>query len=690
LNETPGVDSPVRFLRGVGPARAERLAKLGVATAGDLLYLFPRRYEDRRSLTPISELRPGSATSVLARVVSIERRSTRRKNLSLVNALLTDGSTLAEALWFNRRGIEKILVPGSEASFYGRIESKGARIQITNPEFELLEDEDRQYETGRIVPVYPLVEGLYQRWLRRTVRSALELFTDELLEWLPDFVLERFSFPPLADAMGSMHYPEGNDDWKEARKRFAFEELFVLQTGLAMRRRMRKREKGGRPLVFDGAEAKRFISAAVPFSLTESQQRVLREIESDAGGSEPMNRLLQGDVGSGKTVVAALFLLASVDAGYQGALMAPTEVLAKQHFDVFSRWFQGTGVKTALLTGSMPPSERETVLAGVRDGSVSLLVGTHALIQEKVEFCDLAAVVADEQHRFGVMQRNMLVSKGTLPHVLVMTATPIPRTLTLSVYGDLSVSVIDELPPGRIPVVTRSMKKPTKRFLDFLRAEMDAGRQAYWVCPLIEDSEKSDLASAVARFESLRSMFGPERVGLLHGRLSSSEKESVMMSFARGDIRLLVATTVIEVGIDVPDATVMVVENAHRFGLSQLHQLRGRVGRSKMKCYCVLLGDPGSPDGRSRLRVMTSTNDGFKIAEADLAMRGPGEVCGVRQHGVTDFLVADLRRDRRLLEEARKTAFDLVERDPLLKSCPGLLGEVLRRFGDRLSLAETA
>ncbi|MEA3507593.1 MAG: helicase-related protein, partial [Synergistota bacterium] len=347
-------------------------------------------------------------------------------------------------------------------------------------------------------------------------------------------------------------------------------------------------------------------------------------------------------------------------------------------------------VTTALLTGSMPPSEREPVLAGVRDGSVSLLVGTHALIQEKVEFRDLAAVVADEQHRFGVMQRNMLVSKGTLPHVLVMTATPIPRTLSLSVYGDLSVSVIDELPPGRIPVVTRAMKKPTRRFLDFLRSEMDAGRQAYWVCPLIEDSEKSDLASAVARFESLRSMFGAERVGLLHGRLSGSEKESVMTSFAGGDIRLLVATTVIEVGIDVQDATVMVIENAHRFGLSQLHQLRGRVGRNGMKGYCVLLGHPGSPEGRSRLRVMTSTNDGFKVAEADLAMRGPGEVCGVRQHGVTDFLVADLRRDRRLLEEARKTAFDLVERDPLLKSCPGLLGEVLRRFGDRLSLAETA
>jgi ATP-dependent DNA helicase RecG len=433
-----------------------------------------------------------------------------------------------------------------------------------------------------------------------------------------------------------------------------------------------------------------FLHDVLPFSLTRAQERVFGEIRSDISRAVPMNRLLQGDVGSGKTVVAVLFLLCAVDAGCQAALMAPTEILARQHYENIRSWFDALGLDVVLLSGSLPQKEKNGVLERIQSGGVDVVVGTHALLEDDVRFSRLGAIVVDEQHRFGVLQRNRLTAKGEHPHVLVMTATPIPRTLTLSVYGDLSVSVIDELPPGRKDVLTQSVPGAGKRkLLRFLKKVMEAGRQVYWVCPLIEENEDLSVPSAERRHEQLAGLFGSDRVGLLHGRLPGRDKEKVMESFVRNEISLLVATTVIEVGIDIPNATVMVIEEAHRFGLSQLHQLRGRIGRGGDRGYCFLLGDPATEEGKARIDAMCETKDGFRIAEKDLELRGPGEVCGLRQHGVTDFRVANLVKDRELLERAREEAFELIKKDPGLENYGRLKSTLVRRFESTLDLAVT-
>jgi ATP-dependent DNA helicase RecG len=429
----------------------------------------------------------------------------------------------------------------------------------------------------------------------------------------------------------------------------------------------------------------------LPFKLTDAQKRVFSEIRDDVSKEIPMNRLLQGDVGSGKTVIAILFMLCAIDSGYQAAFMAPTEVLAKQHFEKIHKWLTPLGVKVSLLTGSVPSAEKRIIYEEVSNGLVNIVVGTHALIQDNLAFRNLGAVVIDEQHRFGVLQRGILADKGEHPHVLVMTATPIPRTLTLSVYGDLSVSVIDEMPPGRKDIITKSVKKEQEsELLSFLKEEIKAGGQVYWICPMIDENEELSIASAESRFSHLRKIFKEETVALLHGKKPYREKEQIMSDFEKGHIDVLVSTTVIEVGIDVPNATVMVIEDPWRFGLSQLHQLRGRVGRGNKQGYCFLLGRPDDYDGKRKIAAMCSTNDGFKIAEADLAIRGPGEVCGTRQHGVTDFRVANLLRDRKILNLARKEAFSLIEKDPKLEGYPKLKELLLRQLGDKLDLVITA
>lgn len=688
MTEGLSLDSDVRFIKGVGPGRALLLERLSVRTVRDLLYLFPRRYEDRRELTPLDTLKPGMTAAVLARVVTVERKPTRRPGLSLVRALITDGKGYGYALWFNRRGLERLLPPGTEASFYGPIEMHGGRLQITNPEVEVVREGEAD-SLGRIVPVYPATEGLSPLWLRRLLRRLLPVAREELRENLPEAIRHRRSLLDLPAAVEGLHYPLDGDHWRACRRRVAFQELFLLQLGLALRRHQARSGSLSPRLAPLGPRSEAFL-ASLPFSLTAAQRRVVEEIGADLVLTEPMNRLLQGDVGSGKTVVAVLAMLAAVDGGCQAALMVPTEVLALQHHRRLSRLLEPLGLEVALLRGALSAREREESLLSLREGRVAVAVGTHALIEEHVAFHRLGLVVIDEQHRFGVLQRGALAAKGNSPHVLVMTATPIPRTLTISIYGDLAVSVIDELPPGRRPVVTRRISSRQRpRLMEFIEAEIARCRQIYWVCPLVEESESLDVASAESRHEDLAALLPHRRVGLLHGQMASREKETVLTAFQKGEIDLLVSTTVIEVGVDVPNATVMVIEDAHRFGLSQLHQLRGRVGRGGEESYCLLLGGVATVEGRKRLEALCATQDGFRIAEIDLRLRGPGEVCGVRQHGLTDFRVADLLKDGRLLNEARQEAQALVAADPSLSSASELKRELYALYGERLELAVT-
>lgn len=685
------LSDPVRFVKGVGPAREAMLSRLGITSAEELLFFFPIRYEDRRNLTPLSALRGGGNVSTVARVVAFERRKSARKGLSVITVLLTDGETMARAVWFNRLGLEKIFLPGVRVFFYGRVDVRGGAVQLTNPEFEVLDEEEEERRALSIVPIYPTTAGLSQKALRRMMRSALDDFLPLLEEFLPLRLRSKLSLAEILPSIREMHFPTSRERWKSARYRLVFDEFFLLQTGLALRRRRAGGCAHVAPSLFPGKLVERCVKELLPFSLTDDQKTVVQEVFSDMSRPVPMNRLLQGDVGSGKTVVALLALLTALDGGYQGAFLAPTEVLARQHFQRLAPLIESLGVRCALLTGSLSPGDRREVGSGLESGEIAVAIGTHALLSEKTSFARMGLAIVDEQHRFGVLQKHAFRSKGESPHVLVMTATPIPRTLTLTVYGDLSVSTIHQRPPGRKPVETRAVTpKKISGLLSFLRERITAGEKIYWICPLIEESEKTDLAAAVSRYEDLGARFASFGVGLLHGRLPTAEKEKVMDDFQRGSLSLLVSTTVVEVGVDVPEATVMVVEDAVRFGLSQLHQLRGRVGRSDRKSWCVLICSPSTPESRERIDAFCSTEDGFAIAEADLRLRGPGEVCGVRQSGVTDFKVADLLRDGKILECARKEAFILVEGDGELLSCPLLKNRLYSVLGRSLNLVETA
>ena len=699
----------IQQIKGVGPKLVEAFQRLGVTTLEDALYLLPHRYEDRRELRRVENLRPGR-TEVFEAIVLSATTSTTRGGRQQYEVVAGDetGTVVFKWFHFNQLWMKKAWRPGRRGIFTGEISQFGHRREILHPEVEWISAEDdiqavmaRDPATyGRIVPVYPLTEGLHQKAMRHIMKQVVDDFSADLVTIIDPEILRRHHLLPLADAVREAHFPSP-DTSVEALSRGAtpahhtlvFDEFFFLELGLALKRRGFTMEEG---LAFEvNHKYTRPLLKMLPFTLTHAQRRVLSEIKEDMMAPFPMHRLVQGDVGSGKTMVALLAALVAVENGCQVAIMAPTEILAEQHYLNIHALCESLDVRVILLTASHKGKERQALLEQVSSGAADIVIGTHAVIQEKVEFYRLGLGIIDEQHRFGVLQRGILRKKGENPDILVMTATPIPRTLAMTVFGDLSLSVIDELPPGRTPIQTRIFAESRRhQVYGQIREEVAKGRQAYIIYPLVEESEKSELKAAVQMAEELQKTAFPQlSVGVLHGRLKPEEKEAVMASFKAGEIHILVATTVIEVGIDVPNATIMVIEHAERFGLSQLHQLRGRVGRSSHQSHCLLIAsDKLSDDGVKRLRVMEATTDGFRIAEADLEIRGPGDFLGTRQAGLPDFRVASILRDGRVLEEARREAFTLVERDPELKlpEHQRMKKELLKRWGGRLELAGIA
>ena len=685
-----GLSTQLQYLRGVGPQRAKLLAKKGLTTVEEALFFLPIRHEDRTHLTPLRAIQVGQVVTCAGTVAGISPPPPGRARAPLV-LLLRDASGYGTATLFGRGWLTRVLQRGQKVILHGRGARFKDKITLQVQDWELVEsDDDEPIHAGALVPVYSSTEGLPQRALRSLMWRLVEAHAGEVGETLPDAVRRRRGLLPLVEALGGAHFPQNEAQRQAAQHRLAFEDFLLLQLGLAILRARTTRQRGI-AMSPSGALVRR-LREALPWALTAAQERVWSEIRTDMAAPYPMHRLLQGDVGSGKTIVAALAVLTAVEAGHQAAVMAPTEILAEQHFMTFRRLLEPLGVPVTLLTAGLKGRERSTRRAAVAAGDIGCVVGTHALVQEQVEFRRLGLVVVDEQHRFGVAQRARLKAKGEHPDVLVMTATPIPRTLALTVYGDLDVSVLDELPPGRKPVVTVARTESRRpQIYAFLREQVAAGRQIYVVYPLIEESEAIDLKAATDMAARLqREVFADRVVGLLHGRLPFDAKDEIMRRFKEGEIHVLVSTTVIEVGIDVANASVMLIEHAERFGLSQLHQLRGRVGRGPWKSYCILLtsGKLGE-DAERRVQAMVETGDGFRIAEVDLQLRGPGEFFGTRQSGLPEFRVADLLRDAALLDDARREAQAIVAADPELRAADhvGLRQALLARWRGKLALA---
>jgi ATP-dependent DNA helicase RecG len=666
---TISLQTPISQLRGVGSERQGQLERLELRTLGDLFFHKPRRYEDRRHVSSVGQLVLGESATVRARVVAAGVKKWRKGTKSMAEVILEDGTGRLHCRWWNLPYMQSYFKVGDEVLVYGRVVSVRPRT-IDHPETEILEAEtDFSIHMNRIAPVYPLTDGLPQRWLRAFIWRALEEFGHLVPETEPSLA------PPdvmrRAEAIRALHFPSERAEAERARERLALDEFIALQLSIQLRRAKLQASARAHPCGGNNQLIKQFL-ARLGFGLTEAQKRVLREMRGDLSGPHPMRRLLQGDVGSGKTAVAACAALMALESGFNVALMAPTEILAEQHFRSFRHWFAPLGIPVELQTGSVKtaaPNQPDLGLAAdalsvSRQGAASIFIGTHALIEEAFAPEKLGLVIIDEQHKFGVAQREKLLRKGVYPHLLVMTATPIPRTLGLTLYGDLDISVIDELPPGRGEIKT-FIRTPDKlvRIVEFVRQKLGEGRQAYIVYPRIEEGElRTGLKAVTQEFEKLSKALAPYRVGLLHGRLKNEEKETVMRAFVAGQLHALLATSVIEVGVDVPNATVMLIENADQFGLAQLHQLRGRIGRGTHESYCILVGEARTGEARQRLRVLEATTDGFRIAEEDLRLRGPGEFLGVAQSGLPPFQFGDLTRDRELIDRARKLAADHLRR----------------------------
>jgi ATP-dependent DNA helicase RecG len=688
------LDQPVTYLKGVGPKNSERLAKLGIFTVQDALFYYPRDHVNYARQVSIRELEPGETVSIVGTVKRSNCFSSpRNKKLTIFELVLSDGSgqiklnrfypgnRYSNAGWQQQQ--KRQYPVGAVVAASGLVKRNKYGITLDDPHLEVLDHHNDQIESltiGRLVPVYALTEGVPADLVRRVVAASLQAL-GQLADPLPGELRQRQDLPPLTQAISQIHFPDDEESLALARRRLVFDEFFYLQLGLLRRRQEQQQQHTSITLAPTGELIDRFYEV-LPFRFTEAQQRVVNDILADLQKPIPMNRLVQGDVGSGKTVVAVVAVLAAIQAGYQVALMAPTEVLAEQHYRKLLDWFTQLHLPVELLTGSTPAAKRRKLLGELTTGELPTLVGTHALIEDPVQFQDLGLVVIDEQHRFGVQQRARLMRKGNNPHVLTLTATPIPRTLSLTLHGDLDVSQIDELPPGRKAIQTTLLgSKDRTHAYDLIRREVALGRQVYVVLPLVEESEKLDLKSAVEEHQRLAEVIFPEfKVGLLHGRMSSAEKEAAIAAFRDGNTHILVSTTVVEVGVDVPNASVMLIEHAERFGLSQLHQLRGRVGRGVAQSFCLLMSSSRSETARQRLKVLEQSQDGFFIAEMDLRFRGPGEVLGTRQSGLPDLALASLIEDQDVLEMARTAAEATLQQDKTLAQWPDLARELKRRY----------
>ena len=692
---TDELQIPLQYVKGVGPRRASDLASAGFHVLEDLLLRLPLRYEDRDRVQPIAQLGVGDLTAVVGEILACGVRPTRRRGVRVLEVVVADASGRIRAVYFNQPFLAEVLAPGSRVALFGRVERGrvGGGLQLTNPAYELLaadDDDDARIHTGRIVPVYEKVGSVTSKTTRRIVHAALELLPPAVADPLPPEVSHEHGLINRRTALIHAHFPAQGTSMEDlercrtpAQKRLIFEEFFVFQLGLALRRRATATARKPRTIRVD-ERIRRAALDVLPFRLTGDQRQALKEIVGDLTCDRPMNRLLQGDVGSGKTIVALLAALVAMENGLQAAVMSPTELLAEQHHLNIASILGPARFEVVLLTGTLAARARRDVWDSLAAGRAQLAVGTHALMQDAVRFKELGLVIIDEQHRFGVIQRAALRRKGVQPDVLVMTATPIPRTLALTAYGDLDVSVIRELPPGRQPVVTRLAPEGKRREVyEFVRRQLRAGRQGYVVYPLVEESEKVDLKAATEMARHLAAdVFQDFRVGLVHGRMKPDERDAVMTAFGAGEVNLLVATTVIEVGIDVANATVMLVEHAERFGLAQLHQLRGRVGRGPHRAYCILLHQGRLSDAAgARLDAVAATSDGFEIAERDLEIRGPGDFFGTRQSGIPTLRVGDLLRDYATMDEVRRAAHAWLAQDPPQPALDAMVAGWAERFG---------
>ena len=677
------INESIQFVKGIGPKKAEKLNKLGIYTIKDLLYYFPRQFEDRSIIKKIAQLEDEEKVTVKAIITNIESYMPK-KGMTITRIDVRDDTGFAKLTFFNREYIKNTFRVGDSILAFGKVKKNGRFVELNSCELEYLSSSPKNI--GKLVPVYPLSYGVTNKDIINTVIIVFENKDIKIPEYMPEYLMKKYKLCGIDYAIKNIHFPKNKESLKVALYRLIFEELLILQLGLFMYKSGNNNENG---IEFKRDERLNNVLDSLPFKLTKAQNRALNEIIDDMCSQKVMNRLVQGDVGSGKTVVALLALAECVFNGYQGALMAPTEILAQQHYESFTDTFKDTGINVELLTGSVTKKQKESILQRVKEGEVDILIGTHALIEDNVEFKKIGLVITDEQHRFGVRQRGKLSSKGESPDILVMTATPIPRTLALILYGDLDISIIDELPPGRQPIETMAVekKKRDKVYNSLVRKEVDKGRQVYIVCPLVEESENSDITSATETAEEIKRDYFPDlRIGLLHGKMKPSEKEIIMTAFKNHELDILVSTTVIEVGVNVPNSTLMIIENAERFGLAQLHQLRGRVGRGKHQSYCILIYDSKSEVCRKRMSIMEETNDGFKISEKDLEIRGPGEFFGTMQHGVPELKVANLFKHMKILKTVQQEARIIIGEDPTLdfKEYKGLKKEIESKFKNKI------